>query len=522
MKIAVAQLNYTVGAIKSNKFKIIESIYKAKEQGAELVVFAEHAISGTNCYDLINKVQFLESCEVALVEIASHCEDIAVIVGLPVFDEDKKISSAVLIKDRKIIKYIGKKHILSRNEKVFFDESEGCECVEIAGKKVAILVGEDMLLERKIGNNAELVVAVFASPYHRGIVDRRYDYIKAFSYISDKPFVFVNQCGGQSETIYDGSSCVYRKGEPIAYLKSFEEDFRVVDVDSASVVERSEQDKDRNVYNALKLGVSDYFSKNGFTKACLGMSGGIDSAVVLAITAEVLGPENVRVLMLPSMFSSDHSVNDSIEMAEILGVKYDVIPITDTYNTLMESLKPVIGGTEFDTTEENLQARIRCSMLMALSNKFGYILLNTSNKSEASMGYGTLYGDMAGSLSVIGDLYKTEVYDLARFINRDKTIIPENIITKEPSAELRPDQKDSDGLPPYEVLDAILYRLFEDGEEVDDIVNAGFERETVLFVLDKVSKFEFKRRQSAPALRLSIKPYSSGYILPLVNKYVQW
>lgn len=252
------------------------------------------------------------------------------------------------------------------------------------------------------------------------------------------------------------------------------------------------------------------------------MSGGIDSAVVLAITAEVLGPENVRVLMLPSMFSSDHSVNDSIEMAEILGVKYDVIPITDTYNTLMESLKPVIGGTEFDTTEENLQARIRCSMLMALSNKFGYILLNTSNKSEASMGYGTLYGDMAGSLSVIGDLYKTEVYDLARFINRDKTIIPENIITKEPSAELRPDQKDSDGLPPYEVLDAILYRLFEDGEEVDDIVNAGFERETVLFVLDKVSKFEFKRRQSAPALRLSIKPYSSGYILPLVNKYVQW
>lgn len=523
MKIAVVQLNYTVGAVKLNKFKIIEQIYAAKEKGADLVVFAEHAISGTNCYDLINNVQFLESCEVALVEIASHCDDISVIVGLPILDGTKKVSSAVLIQNRRIIKYIGKQNISSRNEKIFFEPSTGCGYVNVAGKRIVVLLGDDMIIGSKLGNNSDLVVAIGADPYFRSIIETRYSFVKYFSYINNKPVVFVNHLGGQSETIYDGSSCVFRNGEPIAFLKSFEEDVQVVDLENAPVIkEFPEQDKDRNIYNAICLGLSDYFSKNGFTKACLGMSGGIDSALVLALAVDVLGADNVRILMMPSMFSSEHSISDSIEMAENLGVRYEVIPITDTYNTLKKSLEPITGGTQFDVTEENMQARIRCNMLMALSNKFGYVLLNTSNKSEASMGYGTLYGDLAGSLSVIGDLYKSEVYSLARYMNRRMTVIPENIINKEPSAELRPGQKDSDGLPPYEVMDAILFRLLEEGQGIDEIVNAGFDRDMVKFILKKIKNFEFKRRQSPPALRLSLRPYGSGYVLPLINNYVEW
>lgn len=519
MKIAIAQLNYTVGAVKSNKFKIIESIYRAKQAGAELVVFSEHSISGANCFYLLTKSQFLESCEVALVEIASHCEGIAVILGLPVFDGDLKVSAAVLIQDRKIIKYIGKKNIVSIDEMPYFDSSTGCEFVTVKGNRLAIVVGEDILNEDRFGESTDIIINIHTNPYYRRHIEMRYDYMKAMSFLSGKTLVFANHFGGQSELVYDGSSCVFRKGEGIAFLKSFEEDFRLVDTENDPSVPVPPQNHTANVYSAMKLGLNDYFEKNGFRKACLGLSGGVDSAVVLAVAVDVLGAENIRVLMLPSQFSTDHSVKDAIEMAENLGVEYDVIPITETYIALADSMKPVIGGTSFDKTEENLQARIRCAMLMALANKFGYILLNTCNKSEIAMGYNTLYGDLSGSLSIMGDLYKTEVYAVARYINRRITIIPEKILKKEPSAELREGQKDSDVLPPYDLLDALLLRLIEENQGVEEIVNAGFDYEMVSAVAECIKRNEFKRRQLCPILQLSMRPFGSGYKLPLINKY---
>ncbi len=520
MKIAIAQQNYTVGALKNNKFKIIESIYRAREAGAELVVFPEHAVSGANCYYLMNKSQFLEACEVAMVEIASHCEGIAVLLGLPVYDRNKRVSSAVLIKDRRIVKFFGKKNISCADEKIYYDSSTGCGFVNIGDNRLAVVVGEDIQTEEWFGDNTDVVVNLHADRYFRRRIETRYDHIKTASFIHKKTFVFVNHLGGQSETVYDGSSCVFRRGEGIAFLKSFEEDFVVVDTVAAPAVPIPTQNHTVNVYRAMKLGLHDYFEKNGFKKACLGLSGGVDSAVVLAVAVDVLGAENVRVLMLPSQFSSDHSVTDAVEMAENLGVEYDVIPITEAYNAVHESMKPVIGGTSFDKTEENIQARIRCTMLMALANKFGYILLNTSNKSEIAMGYTTIYGDMAGALSIIGDLYKTEVFSVARYINRRIEIIPENIIKKAPSAELKEGQKDSDVLPPYDLLDAILLRFVEENHGVEEIVNAGYEYNMVSHIAECIKENEFKRRQLCPVLQLSSRPFGTVYKLPLINKYI--
>ncbi|MCD8073114.1 MAG: NAD+ synthase [Alistipes sp.] len=520
MKIAIAQLNYTVGALKSNKYKIIDSIYKAKQAGAELVVFSEHSISGANCMYILTKAQFLESCEVSLGEIASHCEDIAVIVGLPILDGNKKVSAAVLIQNRRIIKYIGKKTINSYDEKHYFDSSTGCEFLTVGGTKIAVALGDDIITEERFGDNTDIIVCVHASSYYRRHIEVRYEYLRMISFLKNKTVLFVNHVGGQAETVYDGSSCAFRNGDGIAFLKSFEEDFKIVDTDNDPPVPIPPQNHTANVYSAMKLGLHDFFEKNGFSKACLGLSGGIDSAVVLAIAVDVLGADNVRVMMLPSEFSTDHSLADAIEMAENLGVAYDVIPINESYRTMLDSLKPVIGGTSFDNTEENLQARIRCDMLMALSNKFNYILLNTSNKSELLMGYGTLYGDLSGAISIMGDVYKTEVYGLTRYINRRIQIIPGNIIRKEPSAELRRDQKDTDSLPPYELLDAVLYRLVEDNQSIYDIVEAGFDDELVSQVAERIKANEYKRRQYCPILRLSMRPCGAGYNLPLINKYI--
>ncbi|MCD7969144.1 MAG: NAD+ synthase [Alistipes sp.] len=520
MKVAVAQLNYTVGALKSNKFKIIESIYQAREQGAELVVFAEHSISGTNCYYLTNKTQFLEACEVALVEIASHCEGIAVIIGLPILDGNLRVSAAVLIQDRKIVKYIGKKNITAFDELNFFDSSTGCEFITVNGTKLAVVVGEDILTEERFGDNTDIIVCIHSNPYFRRHIEMRYDYLKTLSFLKNKTVVFANHLGGQAEIVYDGSSCIFRKGEGIAFLKSFEEDMQVVDTEAAPGIPVPVQHHTENIYKAMKMGLHDFFVKSDLKKACLGLSGGIDSAVVLAVAVDALGAENIRVLMMPSQFSTEDSLHDAVEMAENLGVAYDVIPITESYNAILDSMKPVIGGTQFDKTEENIQSRIRCTMLMALSNKFGYVLLNTSNKSEALMGYGTLYGDISGAISIMGDLYKTEVYSLARLINRRIRIIPESIMTKEPSAELRHNQKDTDTLPSYDLLDAILYRLVEENQSIYDIVNAGFDDATVTWVAERIKAYEFKRRQFCPILRLSARPCGAGYNLPLINKYI--
>lgn len=521
MKIALAQLNYTIGDFEANKNKIIDKIKQAKSENAEIVVFGEQAISGAPAFDLLNKVAFLDLCEETLLEIAQACDNIAVVVGLPTSNNSRTISVAAVIQDKKILKYVGKKHISSRDEMYHIQPSHGCEYITINDKKIAIVVGQDIKHEQEYGERADLVINLRSCAYSRRIIERRYEFYKQLSYCSGKPIVFVNNVGGSTDIVYDGSSGVFNsQGQPICLLKSFEEDFATVDVDAdLPALELKYQNKTYNVYNAIKLGLGDYFRKNGFTKACIGISGGIDSAVVTSLAAEVLGKENVFGVMMPSQYSSDHSVDDATQLAKNLGIKTAIVPIAPTFNTLQESMKPVFEDRPFDVTEENMQARIRGTIMMSVANKFGSIMLNTSNKSEGAVGYGTLYGDDIGAISIIGDLYKIEVYDLARYINRNGEIIPTNTICKAPSAELRPGQKDSDSIPDYNTLDAILYRMIEEGQSREEIINAGFNEEDVYHIYNLVLKNEFKRYQFCPTLSMSTCSFGQDRIMPLTSKY---
>ncbi len=521
MKIALAQLNYTIGDFIENKSKIINSINEAKKQNADLVVFGEQAISGAPAYDLLKKVDFLDLCEETLVDIAKNCGDITAIIGLPASNNSKTISVAAIIQNQKVRRYVGKQNIISRNELFHIQPSQGCEYINIGEKRIAIVVGEDIRQEQEDGERADLIINIHNSAYARSVIERRYEFFQQLSYCTGKPIVFVNNVGGSTDVVYDGSSAVFNsRGEAVCLLKSFEEDFMVVDVDAdLPAIELKYQNKTSNVYNAIKLGLGDYFRKNGFQRACIGISGGIDSAVVTSLAAEVLGKENVFGVMMPSQYSTGHSVDDATMLAKNLGIKTALVPIAPTFNSLQESMKPVFEDRPFDVTEENMQARIRGTIMMSVANKFGSIMLNTSNKSEGAVGYGTLYGDDIGAISIIGDLYKTEVYDLARHINRNGEIIPSNSINKAPSAELRPGQKDSDSIPDYDILDAILFRMIEEGQSREEIISAGFDEEQVYHVYNLILKNEFKRYQFCPTLSMSTCSFGQDRIMPLTSKY---
>ena len=467
MKIAIAQLNYTIGDVDGNASKIIDSIHKAKAQHADLVIFAEQAVSGTPAFDLLRKTTFLELCEDALVEIASCCDGIAAIVGLPILTADGTISAAALIQDRKVLRYIGKKYITARREMGFLVPSKGYEYATIKGHKCAIIVGDDLSRERDFDQSVETVISINARKYGKGTMTYRYEMMRNLAFVESKNLVLVNQVGGSTDIVYDGTSgALNSRGELVLMMKNFEEDFQIFDTKASArpiSIPSTYNDRTRLVYEAARCGLRDFFRKNGYRKASIGLSGGIDSAVVASIAADALGAENVRALLMPSPFSSLESVEDAKELARNLGIEYNVIPISEIYTSVVNTLKPVIGGTEFDATEENIQTRIRTVLLMALQNKTDYILLNSSNKSENALGLCTLYGDTAGAFSPTGDLYKSEMYDVARYINRTQgNPIPESILTKEPSSELHPGQKDSDILPPYEVVDAILFRMIEE------------------------------------------------------------
>lgn len=523
MKIAIAQLNYTIGDVDGNASKIIDSINKAKARGADLVIFAEQAVSGTPGFDLLRKTTFLELCEEALVEIASACDGIAAIVGLPLLTADGTISAAALIQDRKVLRYIGKKHITARREMGFLVPSKGFEYATIKGHKCAIIVGDDLSREHDFDRSVETIVSINARKYGKGTMTRRYEMMRNLSFVEGKNLVLVNQVGGATEIVYDGTSGAFNsRGELVLMLKSFEEDFRIYDTEAEGkpVTIPSSGDRTRMVYEAARCGLRDFFRKNGYKKASIGLSGGIDSAVVACLAADALGRENVRALLMPSPFSSDGSVEDARELAEKLGIQYNVIPITEIYTSVVDTLKPIIGGTEFDATEENIQTRIRTILLMAVQNKTDYILLNSSNKSENALGFCTLYGDTAGAFSPTGDLYKGEIYDLARYINRTQgEPIPESILTKEPSSELHPGQKDTDILPPYEVVDAILFRMIEEGQHREEIVNAGFDSAVVEKIHAMIMRNEKKRYQFPPVLRLSMCSFGHERLMPLTNKY---
>ena len=524
MKIAIAQLNYTIGDVAGNASKIIEAVHKAKAQQADLVLFAEQAVSGIPAYDLLRKTTFLELCEEALAEIARHCQGIAAIVGLPVLTNEGTISAAAVIQNGTVERFIGKKHITARREMGFLVPSKGFEYITIGGHRCAVIVGTDLKYEHDFDKSVETVISINARRYGKGALSYRYELMRQLAFVEGKNIVLVNQVGGSTDLVYDGTSgALNARGELMLMMKQFEEDFQVFDTEAAPApvtVPSSHETRTRMLYQAACLGLRDFFHKNGYTKACIGLSGGIDSAIVAVLAANALGRENVRALLMPSPFSTDHSVEDARALAERLGIGYDVIPITAIYDSVVDTLKPIIGGTEFDATEENIQTRIRTVLLMALQNKTGHVLLNSSNKSENALGLCTLYGDTAGAFSPTGDLYKTEMYDLARYINRTQNnVIPDNILDKAPSSELHPGQKDTDILPPYEVVDAILYRMIEEGQHREEIINAGFDAEVVEKIHNMIMHNEKKRFQFPPVLRLSMCSFGHERLMPLTNKY---
>ena len=525
MKIALAQLNYTIGDIDANVAKIIDAVRKAECEGADLVLFAEYAVSGTPAYSLLRKTTFLTLCEEALETIAEACTRVTVIVGSPVLTERGAVSAAAVLRDGRVDQIVEKQYVTARREMGFIVEGEGYKTINICGRNIAVMVGNDLAHLSEIDSKAHFVVNVNSRRYGKGLLSRRLEMLRRLAYTEERNIIIINQVGGSGDLVYDGTSGIMNKrGEVELFMKSFEEDFVIFDTlaehNPIKVPYTTYNDRVRLVYQAACLGLRDYFQKNGYKKACVGLSGGIDSSVVACLAVGALGKENVKGLMMPSHFSPDESVEDAKALAENLGIDYSVLPITEAYTAIIDTLKPVTGGTDFDATEENIQSRIRTVLLMALQNKDGYVLLNSSNKSENAIGWCTLYGDTAGAFSVTGDLYKSEIYDLARYINsRFDNVIPEIILKKEPSSELRPNQKDSDILPPYEVVDAILYRMIEEGQHREEIVNAGFDAEVVEKIHSMVMTNVKKRYQYPPVLRLSTRSFRHECLFPLVNKY---
>ncbi|MBS2097994.1 NAD+ synthase [Carboxylicivirga linearis] len=549
MKVVLAQLNYHIGNFESNSGKIIKTIEQAKENGAELVVFSELAVCGYPSYDFLERKEFIEKCNEAINKIASSCVGITAIVGAPEINPEplgKNLYNAAYILSDGGIQQIVRKTLLPNydvfDEYRYFEPNKQFKIANINGKKVAVTICEDIWDDQPVANafardklytispmdelnkqKPDFAVNIAASPFSYTQVDVRQNIVRNKAKNFQIPFIYVNQVGANTELIFDGNSmAVNSKGEIIGSTQTFEEDIIEVDIDTidkAATQSQTSKETIGLIHDALICGIRDYFAKMGFTKATLGLSGGIDSAVTVALAEKALGKENIRVLLLPSQYSSEHSIKDAVDLANNLDIEYNIVPIKEIFNTYNFIMGPLFEGKNEDVTEENMQARIRGTLLMALSNKFGHILLNTSNKSEAAVGYGTLYGDMNGGLSVLGDVYKTDVFKLARYINRETEIIPENTIVKPPSAELRPDQKDSDSLPDYDVLDAILFKYIEKHESPADIINDGFDEATVKKAVRLVNMNEYKRFQTAPTLRVSGKAFGMGRRMPLVAKY---
>lgn len=551
MKVALAQLNYTIGDFERNTNKILSAIDSAKKQQAELVVFSELSLCGYPPLDLLEHKYFIERCEKYTKEVVSHCSDIAVILGAPTLNTNPKgknlFNSALFIKNKKT-EYLINKTLLPTydifDEYRYFEPNSEFNIIEYNNYRIAITICEDLWynqpiltgfgkdklytispLERLKKLNPDFIINIAASPFSYTHEEIKKNILTGNARDYNIPILYLNQVGANTELIFDGDSIIINaQGTIVGKLNSFEEDLRTYDIEKIIQNTETETKFDRQpaikkIYNALILGIKDYFEKSDFKTAVLGLSGGIDSAVTLVLASEALGSENLRVLLLPSKYSSEHSITDAVKLANNLGVKYDIIKIDDIVNQFDISLRTVFYNLPADITEENLQARIRGNLLMALSNKFGNILLNTSNKSETAVGYGTLYGDLSGGLSVLGDVYKTDVYKLAKYINKDKEIIPGSILVKPPSAELKPDQKDTDSLPEYDILDKILYNYIELQMSDEEIARSGINKELVYKVINMVNTNEYKRFQTPPVLRISSKAFGYGRRIPLVAKY---
>jgi NAD+ synthase (glutamine-hydrolysing) len=544
MKIALAQLNYIIGDFEGNTKKIIDAINHAKYCGADIVAFAELAVTGYPPRDFLEFRDFISKSETCLNEIKKHTSDIAVIVGAPSINPEPEgkdlFNSAFFIYNGEIL-FQQNKALLPTydifDEYRYFEPAREFNIVNFKGYKIAINICEDLWnlgnenplytinpMDEVIGFEPDFIINISASPFNYKQEESRKTVLRANVEQYKLPLFYINQIGAQTELIFDGGSLVWSsKGKIYEEMSYFREEIKIFDLDEIKNRDfdtEQKYDKIALIHQALVLGIKDYFGKLGLKKAIIALSGGLDSAVTTALAAEALGSENVTIVMMPSQFSSDHSVEDSVKLAQNLGIKNELIKISDIYDVIEDHLKPIFGDLPFNVTEENIQARIRGILVMAISNKFSYILLNTTNKSEMAVGYGTLYGDLAGGLSVIGDVYKTQVYELANYINRNSEIIPANIISKKPSAELRPNQFDTDSLPPYPVLDEILYQYIEMRKGPQELVNMGFDDALVARILKMVNTNEFKRHQTAPILRISEKAFGVGRRMPIVGRYL--
>ena len=559
MKIFLAQQNYHIGNFDLNTQKIIAAINTAKQAGGDLIVFSEMSICGYPARDFVEFNDFIAKCYHAIDVIKTHAQNIGVLVGAPAYNHSGKgkelFNAAFFIYKGEVVAEVHKTLLPTYDvfdDYRYFEPAFNWHVVPFKGKKMAITICEDIW---NLGNNPlyrtcpmdelmkdapDLMVNLSASPFDYTHVEDRKAVIKANVLKYKLPMIYCNAVGSQTEIVFDGSSLVFDKDanlckalplfieaieavhlnedgsfeEPVIEAAAYVPDALL---DPATLQEALNIDQ---IYNALVSGIQDYFSKMGFTKAIIGSSGGIDSAVTIAIACAALGTENVRAVLMPSPFSTPHSVDDAVVLGKNLGNPYDIISINQIYETFLNTLAPQFNGMPFSLAEENLQSRIRGNVLMALANKFGYILLNTSNKSELATGYGTLYGDMAGGLGVLGDCYKLQVYALARFINKNKIIIPENIIQKAPSAELMPNQKDSDSLPDYTVLDKILYQYIDQRKGPAEIKAMGFDAGLVDGILKLVNTNEYKRNQFCPIIRVSPKAFGVGRRVPIVGKYL--
>ncbi len=559
MKIALAQQNYHIGNFEDNTRKILEGIRLAKQAGADLVVFSELCVCGYPPRDFLEFDDFINKCYAAVDVIKEEADTIGVLVGSPVRNparEGKDLFNAAWLLYDKQVKGVAHKTCLPNydvfDEYRYFEPAYSWNVMEFKGKKLAVTICEDIWnlgdnplyrncpMDIMMAQQPDIMLNLSASPFDYTHVEDRKAIVKLNTQKYKLPMVYCNCVGSQTEIVFDGGSLVFDKDSNLVkQLPLFAEAFDVVELKDDGtfnlpvIVQAAElpdaefnpTELDHNlciaeVYDAIVMGIRDYFKKMGFSKAILGSSGGIDSAVTLAIACDALGKENVRAVLMPSQYSTGHSVSDAEQLSKTLENPYDIIPIKNIYESFLAELKPIFNDLPFSIAEENIQSRSRGNLLMAIANKFGYILLNTSNKSELATGYGTLYGDMAGGLGVLGDCYKMQVYALAKYINRKREIIPDNIIVKPPSAELRPGQKDSDSLPDYAILDRILYQYIERRQGPKEIKAMGFDAALVDRVLRLVNMNEYKRNQFCPIIRISPKAFGVGRRVPIVGKYL--
>jgi NAD+ synthase (glutamine-hydrolysing) len=550
VKITLSQLSFHTGNFEGNTQKMIDAIAAAKAVGSDLIIFSELSTCGYPPRDFLEFSDFISLADKSVEAIAKQCVGIAAIVGSPRTNPEKRgkdlFNSAYFLVDGKVAQIVDKTLLPTYDifdEYRYFESNKVFELIIYKGYKIALTICEDLWniqenplytttpMDELIKHKPDFIINIAASPYSKTQIKERQNILSSNANRYELPIFYVNHIGAQTHLIFDGGSCVVSKnGEVLKELKYFAEDmlhFELVKQNGIEIKSESDDNnkvQSRNLYsdieNALVLGIRQYFEKLGFKKAILGLSGGIDSALVSYLACKALGKENVLAVMLPSQYSSEHSISDSIKLVQNLGIGSNQISIEETYTALLKTLEPYFGDTPFGLAEENLQSRSRGIILMGIANKHGYILLNTSNKSELAVGYGTLYGDMCGGISVIGDLYKSEIFELCKYINREQEIVPENILTKEPSAELRPDQKDSDSLPPYEILDQILYLYIEEMNGPNQIVAKGFDKILVQKILKMVNMNEWKRWQAPPVLRVSKKSFGPGRRVPISGKYL--